>query len=737
MNLILLLALVVLAVEPMAFEQPHFKQGVLLVLGPLVLLPGATFGRLRGTARAPLSWPLLAFAGLFAWSATIGPHAATNLPEAFRSIATLLVLLVLLVAVHDDGWLHPRRIPIAVLVLGAAAGALALLQTAGVDFPFGDPFDQDAAVSTFGNTNLTGEFLAPIVPLALVTLAGGRGIARGTAAIALPLAVGGLVATESRGALLAAVAGVVAAPFLARGLVARRTLGPASIGLLAVGAALAFGAGGADAFRMKAIASDASILSSDYPPNRQRALLLAASIDMTRARPIVGHGPGNFRAAFPPFRDPAEAALEIQGARTEAEDPHNQYALLAAEGGVVALLLFLAFLLPALLAFRHAAILPDDDPRKAIAPALAAALLALLVVGLFRAPQNHPPSALLLVALAGSLLPYRDSILSDGSRRHRSPLDLILPLYLVAALFVGVKSLGADTLMAWSARRLEQAIEKGDVRYKSEAGHFAAWARTLDDANPFLLQYSAEMLRRDPGRTSESRDEEHRLRRRMLELYPHHRDTLLRLAALALEDGRVSAARGFLRRALRVRAETDPNDPVRLLAATGHDSAATRLLLDEVANGTEPATTLLARADEAERRGDRTLALVCYDALLAVHAYDGDAAFEAGRLLRDQGHEAQSERLFARAHVAFALEKLGQRNYDAARKSANLATRHLDTIEAEVVLALADAAEGGAARLDALLAGDPALAPAFLEALSRLDGVTELKDAIDRLIDAR
>ncbi|MBI4879479.1 MAG: O-antigen ligase family protein [Planctomycetes bacterium] len=740
---LLLLFAVLLAVDPMVFEQPHLKEGVLLFLGPLVLLRSAWSGTLRRAAAAPLTRPLLALAALTGLWTVLAAVATANVPDAIRACGCLLVGLLVLLEVHETSYDRPLRLPAALLLAGALAAALALLQAAGLDFPFADPDGANPAVSFFGNTNLTGEFLAPIVPLACVLAAGAPARLRALALAALALALAALVLTGSRGAMLAAALGLCFALLLARGLVRGRLFNVPVLAALLAGAVLAFLVGGAEAFRAKTIAtSPASIASPEYPTNRQRLALARATLDLARAAPLLGHGPGSFRSSFPPFRDPEEAAIPtLAGARSEAEDPHNQYLLFLAEGGIVSLLLFLGLVLPALFAFRGAALLPEGDARRVAAAAQAAALLALLAVALFRSPLEHPPSALLFFLLCGALLPYRGSVLTD-ERPRRPPgfLSRILPLYMVALAALGLLALGADLAQGMAHRLTESASTTGNRAHLLRAERWLAFAATLDPGGLDTLQLRAATLR-ILGKGGESRvAEEEAVHRRILALYPWHEASLLRLGGILADEDRVQAARSSLRRALELRRGAKPasaEDMAELLARSGHARGAARLLFDEVRRGALPAGSLRRAADEAKASGAEDLEFACHEAILELYPYDGDSAFRAGEIETARNRPEAARRLYARAHVSFALEFLGQRDYEAAREAAERAARHEALLEAEVLSALAAVGEGDKGAVERLRAERPEPLPAeFMRALRLLEGNGDLAPAVRALAGA-
>lgn len=732
---LVLLFAVVLAVEPLAFEQPHLKEGVLLLLAPLLFLPSAWGGALRGWARGALVGPVRWLTLLFAWSLLAGMLLADNLPEVLRSSAVLLIGVVVVLSVSWQSYDRPLRIPLALLLAGLLAGGLGVAQKLGFDFPFRDLDGSNTAVSWFGNANQTGEFLAPLVPLALIlaTLVDRR--VRMLSRLVLVIGTAGVLVSESRGALLALLLGVAAAFLLARGFTPVRLLRGPELVSLALGAALAVAVSGTGLFGFKSIEeSEASIASLEYPTNQQRWLLARATLGMIEASPITGHGAGNYRSAFPPYRDPREAKLvTFGGAASVAEDPHNQYLLLLAEGGGIALILFLLFVLPALAGFRFAAMLPQADRRRVVAPALAGGLLTWLLVGLFRSPLENPPSAMLLFLLVGALLPYREGAVAKSGKSAERITDRILPVYLLGVLSLGVTGLGADLLLARAARSLERQQQSGDRSYLLHAERCLSFGASIDPANPHLLQFRAATLEILNRRLPEGRDELESAWHAVLRRDPWHEPSLIGLSAFHLEQGNAARARGSLNRLRRLRSSAERDD-VAFLVRAGRPVAAARLLLDQAENAEVSPGQLLERADQARADGLPELAIALYEALLELRPFDGDAAFRAGQAVEELDRPGLAKRFYSRAHLGFALEHLGRRDYSAAKKSAGISNRHRESLEAATLIALADIGLGDETAHQEILGRVQEPLPAqFAQALRMLEGNSALAPAIRAL----
>ncbi len=116
--------------------------------------------------------------------------------------------------------------------------------------------------------------------------------------------------------------------------------------------------------------------------------------------PVLGIGPGQFVAAFPPHRDPREAVLSRHGVRSEdfneVEHPHNDWIHGVVQHGILGGILWLIFL-----GFAAAACVRGIRRRNELMAAAGCAGGAVLVNALFHAPLLVSPAS---VAIAYPLL---------------------------------------------------------------------------------------------------------------------------------------------------------------------------------------------------------------------------------------------------------------------------------------------------------------------------------------------
>lgn len=736
---ILALAAAFLVVDPYAFEQPPLKDGAVLLVVALALALSPWFGRSGGkdrpsacarTFRESLPFALAALSGLILLAAVSAIVHDAVLPGT-RDAARWIVYLALAKLSLDDAWERPTRIPMAVLAFGMIAGLIAIAQSLGFDPIFGSPGNE--AVSLFGNTNRTGEVMAPVAVLAFFLCGAPLATLAKVARVTLPIAVAAMILSQSRGAIVGAGVGAGAVLLLGPMFTSEARTGAfRSRALLAgAGVLLAVVSGGPSILGAKKIDDAAvSVASLEYPTNKQRLLLGAGVVDMWRDAPFAGHGAGRFRAAFPPYRRAEEAEIKtLLGAFSEAEDPHNLYLLLLAEGGVLALALFLGFALPTLLSLRFSGLLPEADPRRQLAPGVAAAVLTLLAVGAFRSILTEPPAAVMLFVLSGSLLALR-----GASDRGSSRVLFFAPhVYLAFVLAVGVSILGSNLALANGQRRMKTALASGSLADAMEIDSALAFGESLQPDNPYLLQVRSGTL---DVLARESKDPEmaRAARARTLKYYPWHAPTVAWFLAERLADGDLRGAAPWARRLLHRGAPVldDPASVLTFLKQTLRRDAFGPYLLARVRAKQASLVDITACADRAEAEGDSETALSCLRAFLTVRPFAPEIASRTASLLQTRGEIVQMRAMQHRAHLAYGLEFLQRGQYQDAAASAELARKNQDSEEATALFAIARAAQKDSSPLRAAQERDrQPLADDFRAALLELRGNGDLTEAID------
>ena len=351
---VLLVAAAVVAL-PDLFDLEAFKLGAVALLAAVVLLPWLIWAGRDDVAGwySTLGARLLLFTA--AWSLlgslTVLHHAAV----ADRVLGLLLAQLAAVLGLRAAR-AAPGALLGALQIVVMVTAVVGLVQAAGIDRLFTSSSLQ--VVALMGNTTRAGALLALGVVAAFVTVTDGTLDARdwrlrlGLSALLLGSAA--LVLTRARGGWIAAAGGLLAVAFMARDTALQRLKLWAPRVILGVGLAVVL----ADdhwhvltASKLPdqaATVAGAGAVGAAVPGGdvtvQVRLAIWRACLPMIARQPLEGWGLGRFRESFPPFRDPAEAALPgLGGARTEVDHPHNEFVLAFAEGGAPAGLCLLAF----------------------------------------------------------------------------------------------------------------------------------------------------------------------------------------------------------------------------------------------------------------------------------------------------------------------------------------------------------------------------------------------------------
>lgn len=551
--------------HPGALQMERIKMNLLLcVTLPLLLLFSGP-RRLGRALTAPLSPGLAFFAALpllLAWSAVLNRNLAE---EGLALLAGILTLMALCVVVRAEGRRESFVLPTWLLMAGSLAALLGLVQAGGWE-PFYLENPNHEAVSTLGNTNDLAEIAALLIPLSCVfVLARRRGpLLFGAATLSLLGAA--LWLSGGRGGVLAALCGVAA--FLAAAL---RSACLTRRGLLGLASALL---GGAvlvllvSAVRpeeeesmkrrllLKNIDSESSIFSPEYPTNVVRLEIARSTVNMILDRPLFGAGAGRFRMAFPPYRNPEEAKIPgLMGARTEVENPHNEFLWAAAEAGVPAALALAIFLV--LVLRRHLRAAGDDDEgaRRIMGCGVAGAAAAFAVLCLVSAPLHNPGSAVIFFLILGMGEPLRE-IKSERRRRAGRVLAPVLTVLLIGvSLWLGGRGLASDWLAA--SVGLKERIKITVYPDRIDTGRFADFQRAadLDPSNIDIIHIAGQKAADYLMGTVADRDgrftrEAERRMVQVLRRHPLHPGALKTLSRICVTKGRIASARRLLERYL-------------------------------------------------------------------------------------------------------------------------------------------------------------------------------------------
>lgn len=331
---------------------------------------------LSGRLRLPptrVLLPALALPGWYALAAFSSPERYGGAQLAFDLGLAVLVLLAAY-ALARPGWAGW-----ALAGAGAVCGVYGLLQPAGLGLLAGP--DEARATGFFYNSNHYSGFLVLAAPALLGLGLAARGPARGAW-----LALAGLLGVNLVLSLSWGLLALVVALLLMAG-----RWGWAGLGLLAVGAVLAVGLGPRP--QPSPLLERAGAFVADSLGSR--AMMNGASLEIVRRHPWLGVGPGQYPQAFTAYRPARITDVPTEILHKRVNYAHNDFAQVAAEAGVPALLAFAGLWGGVLL----------TPARDKAAWGLKTGLLALLLHGLSDANLTYVwANALLACALAGVLV---------------------------------------------------------------------------------------------------------------------------------------------------------------------------------------------------------------------------------------------------------------------------------------------------------------------------------------------
>jgi tetratricopeptide (TPR) repeat protein len=381
------------------------KITVLWVLGVSAIALWAMWAAERGVwiPRVRMIWPAAAFLASLGVSAALSISPLTSLFGQYQRYGGLLsYLLYAGVAVTVVGlwWEKPQEISVVARASALAATVVAihvLIQAAGLDWiswkdlSGNEPRNPGGAL---GNSNFTGAYLALALPYLGYSAIRSGILGRAVLAGAASLSVAALWYTQTRGGMIAAVAGIGGMVF-ASGVRLPRWAKASALAALTVAVLVAILViwhpgleeppgilGRARTFRTDTLGV--------------RVWYWTAATRAFADRPLVGNGPDTFYATYPPNRasdDGADLGLDL------TDKPHSLLFEHAAGVGAVGTGAFLVLVGTALwLGLRRRGRVHEHDPL--LLGAFAGSLVAYLAQGVLSI--DVPPLALAgWVALGG------------------------------------------------------------------------------------------------------------------------------------------------------------------------------------------------------------------------------------------------------------------------------------------------------------------------------------------------
>lgn len=517
----------------------------LLLACPLFWLPGTGFDALRLPAVLVLAAALLGLSFLrsargaerppgpaplrTAGAILLGAHVLSLLSS--RSIADGAVPILILaagLAVFSALRAGVIRPPAAASLVPVVSGVAAVFSAIGIV----QWFSGQEAVSTEGNRNYTGALAGMLVPAVVAFTRTGPGWSRALSAVASASTLALLLMTQSRGGLLAALAGL--------------TLAAVALGVKKVDRGLA-AAGGA----ILALVAVAVIFQGtrQLSPDRLKTAAFRlevwdSGLAMLKQKPLLGWGAGGFSVEYPPFRSESEFRVSHahppEGFR-ELEDAHSSWVETAVDAGIPGLLALLLVAYVAARLWRYDVKIATDDGTVAMLAGLGGAAAAYLVAGLFNTLTLKTSHTVLfwaclgLMELAGERRPWRSAGRAQEWR-------VAAPAAAAIALFFGALWAGS---LAMAQAAYDEGMLQPDPRIREPR------LREALDANPFHWRARYELvvtlsaLGRFPAAVEEGRV--------LLRQRPHHLEALNRTAiAIHQLGGDGKEPEAMLRRAMEI-----------------------------------------------------------------------------------------------------------------------------------------------------------------------------------------
>ncbi|MFC1679612.1 O-antigen ligase family protein [Elusimicrobiota bacterium] len=444
--------------------------GLLVASGGLVLAVSRGEKPFRWTGLEP---PIVVVLGALALSAVRSVDPITSVIGNYNDHTHGLWPLLLLAALCcQAAWVVSgdarRRVLVASVAAAALAGGYAVLQALGLEIsPNVGPLPGGRAVSFMGNAVFLGAYLAVASPVALHLAVAAKGGGRVLAVLGFLGVCAGIVASTSRGALLAA--------FCACGAYLLMTRGP-RIPKLSRGQWVAAAAAGLIAV----LAVGVRYMSRDTTQaNRSRAALYGIGWRAFRDRPLLGSGPDTFEWGFRRHR--SEAYIRSRRPGEFKTHAHNDLLQALSTAGVLGLGAYLfAVVWLALFGWRR---VRREGGRDGPDGALLAALVALFIVMKFNPPHLAAMAlaALYLGLLFGGEEKARGSL---GGRAACAAAACAFLLFSAGSVWFSFRLVSAD-------RHFKRAVTYGKIgRHKRALAHY----RNATGINRCELKYRMGMV---------------------------------------------------------------------------------------------------------------------------------------------------------------------------------------------------------------------------------------------------
>lgn len=392
-SLIAAVALLPLMMSPVnydAFDLPKATLLYALVMVILVSYLARTLMTGEITIKKTLiNKPLLAFAATMTAATLASPVFLISIVGEYARYENLptiysYILLAFMAGQFMDKkeWVD-RLVSISFISFGLIS-LYGILQNLGFDFipqilrPQGFA---DRSRSTLGNPVLFGGYLAVMIPLLLNYLIDKEErlpmMPKSLVGVLLVVGLTGAILSQSRGAWIGVVAGIVAVIVLQRKQLLRGIGTAFAVSVFAVAfmlIVLSIAGQGVLVDRLSSI-GDRVTTAVDFSSGSEisRVEIWKSSVAMISTRPLVGYGPDQMYIWSPAFNTLKKAQIEVN---TVADRAHNIFLQVAINGGLLSLAAFLWLIIALVTAGSRLA--KSDSPNKSYALGALAALTGYL-----------------------------------------------------------------------------------------------------------------------------------------------------------------------------------------------------------------------------------------------------------------------------------------------------------------------------------------------------------------------
>lgn len=410
--------------------------------------------------------------------------------------------------------------------------------------------------STLEHKNLLATALLLSLPISFVLFNKASSIAwKGVAIVAMFLAIGLILVTQSRaawfglgGAVLCSLFIVLCTPskrkiFLKPKYIALASLclvvGIGMIWMLSSRAVIA----NAPIHRMQAIFTYEDIKNEHTETINERLALWNNSLEMLKEHPMLGVGLGNWKVHFPKY---TVGGLRSEQGQVFFQRPHNDYLWVASEMGILGGLCY-GLILGTILIYAFQ-LLRDkkvqDSAEYTIILVLTGGWLAFMLFSIVDFPKERPVHLLWTALLAAFIWTYRQQFGLHASRRILPSKGITYAIPIIALLGLGFM------LQRWQAEwHCKKALTaRGQKQYHSVLAELDLcnhWTYRLDPTATPLNWYKGEALyiqKRFPE-ALEAFEKAH-------QLHPYHIHTLNNLGATYFGLNQLEKAKHYFEQVL-------------------------------------------------------------------------------------------------------------------------------------------------------------------------------------------